>query len=458
MCTFCSTASFFQRSFRLKSAGRLVTELDRLHVRYGFSDFKLDHDLFTVNRRKVLEFCEAVQDRGYRWRASARVDCVDAELLNKMAEAGCVALYFGIETGSARMQQIAKKRLDLSLVEPTLELAQHLGIQTTASFITGYPEEREQDQEDTLDLLGRCFRPSCVPQLHILAPEPGTPMFEQFGDKLQYDGYAGPYNARLIGLDDERYVREHPDIFPTYHYYPAAMPRARHTFAAETIDVLRRLGPIVLGYTLRFYGGRLSRLVRALRRWGARHETGNRVDADLVEAYVSARFGRRHHLTSLIRYALRVHPPDAEQRFVLESRAPAFDRNQTYRLGSHTYVLPDLHDCGALLHRIERDPNGSRPFDDTQAGERGVYLLSVSGATATSYRIDPGVQAILSLFDEPRTCSDVVGLIRTATGVGAIDDRFFESLVTARILVAASRDSAAVARATTRRHLDVVHG
>src|SRR5215510_13627860 len=33
-CTFCSTASFFQRSFRLKSAGRLVRELDLLHAKY----------------------------------------------------------------------------------------------------------------------------------------------------------------------------------------------------------------------------------------------------------------------------------------------------------------------------------------------------------------------------------------------------------------------------------------
>src|SRR5258708_16649365 len=228
MCTFCSTASFFQRSFRLKSADRLVRELDILHARYGFSEFKLAHDMFTVNRRKVLEFCEAVRGRGYRWRASARVDCVDKDLLTRMAETGCVGLYFGIETGSARMQRICQKRLDLELVQPTLQLAEHLGIETTASFITGYPEELEQDQDDTLDMLGRCFRPSCLPQLHMLAPEPGTPMFEQRGDKIEYDGYGGPYNAGLIGAGDERLVLEHPDIFQTYHYYPAAMPRARY--------------------------------------------------------------------------------------------------------------------------------------------------------------------------------------------------------------------------------------
>ena len=38
-------------------------------------------------KRKVLEFCEAVQGRGFRWRVSARVDCVNPMMVEKMAEA-----------------------------------------------------------------------------------------------------------------------------------------------------------------------------------------------------------------------------------------------------------------------------------------------------------------------------------------------------------------------------------
>src|SRR5262249_37838343 len=151
MCTFCSTASFFQRSFRLKSAARLVQELDILHEKYGYVDFKLDHDLFTVNKRKILEFCEAVKDRHYRWRVSARVDCIDNELLERMAEAGCVGMYFGIETGSRRMQEIARKRLDVDLVEPTLAVTERLGIQSKAPFIPRYAAERQPAPGDTHD-------------------------------------------------------------------------------------------------------------------------------------------------------------------------------------------------------------------------------------------------------------------------------------------------------------------
>jgi radical SAM superfamily enzyme YgiQ (UPF0313 family) len=436
MCTFCSTASFFQRSFRLKTAARLVTELDLLHQRYGFSDFKLDHDLFTVNRRKILEFCEAVNGRGYRWRASARVDCVDEELLNRMAEAGCVGLYFGIETGSVRMQQVAKKRLDLGLVEPTLAVTESLGIETTASFITGYAEELEQDQADTLDLLGRCYRPSRMAQLHILAPEPGTPMFEQLGDKLEYDGYAGPYNAFLVGPDDERLVTVHRDIFSTYHYYPAAMPRSHYIFAVEAVDVLRRAGPIILRYVLRAYGGQLSRLVFALRDWAAADGRGIRPDADMVEAYITATFGPGHHLTSLFRYALCADGT-GERLPGSETQPAAFDPHQLYQLGSHVRVLSDLHDCELLVERIREDPEGSRLLDESTTGERGLYLISVSGWTISACQLDPGLEAMLGLFAEPRSCIEVVGLLNEISELPRIDPSYFAPLINTGILVAA---------------------
>lgn len=437
-CTFCSTATFFQRSFRLKSAARLVTELDRLHSCYGFSDFKLDHDMFTVNRRKVLEFCEAVTGRGYRWRASARVDCVDKELLSKMAAAGCVGLYFGIETGSERMQEVTKKRLDLALVEPTLRNAENLGIQTTASFITGYPEEREEDQVDTLDLIGRCFRPSCLPQLHVLAPEPGTAMFEEYGDTLQYDGYSGPYNAEPVAPDDERLIRAHPDVFSTYHYYPAAMPRLHHKFAAEIVDVLRRLGPIILSYTLRAYGGRLSSLVHALRLWADMNDRHGDMDTDLFEAYTRATFGSLHHLTSLIRYALMVSCPKKPSSLAAP-RSQGFDPNKLYRLGSHIRVLTDMHNCDALLEKIAGDPDGPDLLDELQTEEHGSYLMNISDAAATHYRIAAGSEAVLALFEQPRSCCDVIDYLRDLSSVSSVEIDFFVELVDAGILVASSQ-------------------
>lgn len=418
-CTFCSTATFFQRSFRLKSAQRLVTELDRLHARYGCADFKLDHDLFTVNRRKVMEFCEAVEDRGYRWRASARVDLVDEELLARMARAGCVGLYFGIETGSVRMQRISQKRLDLTLVEPTLQACERLGIQTTASFITGYPEEQEQDHADTLDVLGTCFRPSCLPQLHALAPEPGTPMFEQLAHTLAYDGHAGPYNAILTGSRDQDLIRDHRDIFSTYHYYPAALPRARHIFATEVVDVLRHVGPVIIPYALRAYEGRLSRLVTSLQRWAESIGCGDHADAELVESYIAHALGPSHHVTSLFRYSLL--PLKGERSNDPTEAPPSLpDEEPVYQLAPHLHILPELHDCRCLLEKIRHTTSTQGLLDESEAGRLGTHLISVKNGYTTSSEIDEGLAFLLGLFQSPRSVNDVT---RSLGGAAEIRER-----------------------------------
>ena len=428
MCTFCSTASFFQRSFRLKSAARLVHELDTLHEKYGYVDFKLDHDLFTVNKRKIVEFCEAVKDRKYRWRVSARVDCVDNDLLYKMAEAGCVGMYFGIETGSRRMQEIARKRLDVDLVEPTLAVTEQLGIQSTASFITGYHEELETDLADTLDLLGRCVGPSCITQLHMLAPEPGTPMFAEHRDKMEYDGYAGPYNAFQVAPEDTQLVLDHRDIFSTYYYYPAALPRSEYKFAVEAVDSLRQVGPLVLKYLLRAFEQKLSCLVFEMRDWAEAQDRNALPDADFVEEFISSKFGPHHHLTSLIRYALRL-PKDLNREI-----APVeFDPDRQYQLDAKVRLLPDMHDCEALIERIKHDSTGTSLFA-SELTDRVTYVFTGS---ANAYRIDPDLQALLSLFEQPRSCREVSDLVAEVSGVDRLSSSYFAPFIDAGILMPA---------------------
>ncbi|HEX3251107.1 MAG TPA: radical SAM protein [Pyrinomonadaceae bacterium] len=425
MCTFCSTASFFQRSFRLKSAARLVQELDTLHERYGYVDFKLDHDLFTVNKRKIVEFCEAVKDRNYRWRVSARVDCVDNELLKKMAEAGCVGMYFGIETGSRRMQEIARKRLDVDLVEPTLAVTERLGIQSTASFITGYHEELETDLADTLDLLGRCVGPSCLTQLHMLAPEPGTPMFAAHRDKMEYDGYAGPYNAFRVAPEDTQLVLDHPDIFSTYYYYPAALPRVQYKFAVEAVDALRRLDSIVLKYLLRAFDQKLSCLVFAMRDWAEANGRTELPDAEFVEEFISARFGPRHHLTSLTRYAFQL--PNGTNSDVATAE---FDPDQRYQLDANVRLLTDMHDCEALIERIKEEITADL-LAESELVDRVTYVLT----DAAAYRIEPDLQALLSLFEQPRSCREVTDLLAEVSGVDQLSSTYFAPLIDAGILI-----------------------
>ena len=437
-CTFCSTATFFQRSYRLKSPERLVQELDLLNQRYGVTEFKLDHDMFTVDRRKVLAFCDAVEDRGYQWRVSARVDRVDRELLERMAEAGCIGLYFGIETGSQRMQKVAKKGLKLHDVFPKVAICNELGIASTLSFITGYPNETEQDQNETLDMVGQAFtspQGSSLTQLHMLVPEPGTLLYHQYADVMTFDGYTTAFNGSLLIPEDKQLVLDHPDLFPTYYYYPGVVPREMHTFAVDLYETIRFAGGIALGYLLRFYGGSLAKLNAHMRQWAQDNQRHERVDQRLILDFLQSCFGADHHLFSLYRYAFPLNRPGDDQFTIIGGTSRIrIKPSQRYQINPSLHLFHDLHDCNQLMERIHQSQDDPKPFDNASTGDLGSHLLIMRNGIAEHSQIDPGTHAIIEMFDEPVTCTDVAAAVHEATGGLQIEMDFFQSLLEKGIL------------------------
>lgn len=433
-CTFCSTATFFQRRFRLKSAVRLVAELDALRDRYAPQEFKLDHDMFTVDKRKVREFCDAVEGHGHRWRVSARVDGVDQDLLERMAAAGCVGLYLGVETGSARMQKITAKRLDLERVAPTLDACERLGIETTASFITGYPEETEEDQDATLAMLGDCFERSergCIPQLHILTPEPGTPLYEQLGESMRFDGYATPFNSWLLCPEDRQEVLDEPAVFASYYYYPATLTRRAHIGVIESVDLLRRLGTAVPGALIRRHGGGLAGLVRGLI---AATPGPSPPRARDLEDYVRDRWGDHDPITSAVRYALFTSDPAPGPGGTGPGPDPdpdraAADPHLAYRLPAGVEVLHDVHDCAEVMAWLA---GGGAPEDVPRFSRTSYVRLP---GRSRPIQVEPGLMSLLDLFGTGRRPGEVLAALRVAAD--ALPGRWLADLVDGGLLVAA---------------------
>ena len=89
-CSFCSTNDFFRRNFRLKSPARMIADISAIKREFGVSYISLVHDMYTIDRKKVVEFCEAILASGeqFTWGCSARTDCIDEDLLVLMAKAG----------------------------------------------------------------------------------------------------------------------------------------------------------------------------------------------------------------------------------------------------------------------------------------------------------------------------------------------------------------------------------
>lgn len=390
-CTFCSTASFFGRSYRLKSAARLVAEMDMLADQHGFDRFKLNHDLFTVNRRKVLEFCEAVEPRGYRWACSARVDCVDNDLLEAMHAAGCRDIYFGIETGSALVQRSSRKRLDLNLVGPVLACTGRLGIATTTSFIIGYPDEAEADRADTLDLAGRLhLLPGNVSQVHLLTPEPGTDMIERYRATLTFDEHRCGFNLPRFAGDDDRLIAAEPDLFVTHFHYAGLVPHARNIFAAALWRQLATTSRSAFEILLSRWGGRLSALLDDAEAWWGRR-AGNKPapDADALTAFAREWFGASAPVVSILRFEDACRNTHAAGRTLSSLN----DGPSAKRAAMSTILLRDIHNVPAM---------GDVALDSATIAR--THLVVVHGAAdeiARAYEVDGVTADLLTILDRP---------------------------------------------------------
>ena len=240
-CTFCSTNDFFRRRYRLKSPARVIEQMRHVRDTYGITTFDLIHDMFTVDRKRVAAFCDAIIATGekFYWNCSARTDCIDDQMIALMERAGCRGIFFGIETGSVRLQKIVKKNLDLKGAVERIACADSHGITTAVSLITGFPEESMDDLRDTVHFFVDSLRfDHAEPQLHILAPLAETPLESQYRGELVFDDIQSDMSHQGWRQDpvDREMIQEHRDIFANFYSLPA--PGLQRAYLRELRDFL----------------------------------------------------------------------------------------------------------------------------------------------------------------------------------------------------------------------------
>jgi radical SAM superfamily enzyme YgiQ (UPF0313 family) len=241
-CTFCSTNDFFRRRFRLKSPAHMITEMRRVKQTYGINSFELVHDMFTVDRKRVVAFCEALLEskEEFYWGCSARTDCIDEKLIALMARAGCRGIFFGIETGSSRMQKIIDKDLELNDSAERIRSCDKFKINTAVSLMAGFPDETIDDLRDTAAFFVDSLRyDHADPQLSILAPLVDTPIQKQHKDSLVLNDDVADMSYRGWQQEpqDHAMIAEHSEIFSSFYSVPT--PFLESEFLKELRDFLQ---------------------------------------------------------------------------------------------------------------------------------------------------------------------------------------------------------------------------
>ena len=177
-CDFCSTVRMFGRGYRMRSPKNVVDEMQFVHDNYGVDQVTFYDDAFSVDRNRVVKICEELQNRKLhiKWDCGTRVDMVDRELMKTMRDAGCFAVWLGVESGSEAILGAMNKRIKLEQTRLAYKTAHQLGLMTIANVVLGFPGETEQTARETIRFVKE-LNPDDV-GFYIATPYPGTPMYE----------------------------------------------------------------------------------------------------------------------------------------------------------------------------------------------------------------------------------------------------------------------------------------
>lgn len=221
-CIYCSTNEYWNRTFRLKSIDKLIDEIKYLNELFNIKWFNINHDLFTCNKSKLIEFCSKVKELGVTWTCSSRADVLDEQLILIMKESGCSHIFFGIETGDEGTQKYINKNLDLNNTDRIIKYCKDNKINATTSFIIGFPDETVQSINNTLEKILRYKIHGCERYLlNILIPEHGSVLMKKV-NKLKFEKSLYLDNWSTISINQKKeidMILKNPNLFNSFYYY-----------------------------------------------------------------------------------------------------------------------------------------------------------------------------------------------------------------------------------------------
>jgi len=215
-CEFCSAVRMFGRRYRMRSPKNVVDELEFLHKKYGTDTFTFYDDAFTVDQERVEEICREIHRRNLKitWDCGTRVDMVNRDLLKKMKDAGCIAVWFGVEAGSQQVIDAMGKGFTATRTRKAFKIAKEIGLMTIASVVFGFPGETQETAEATIRLIQE-IDPDDV-GYYIATPYPGTPMAEyvkkmgwlRVTDFNKYDTATPIFELPTMTMQEVKEIRE----------------------------------------------------------------------------------------------------------------------------------------------------------------------------------------------------------------------------------------------------------
>jgi anaerobic magnesium-protoporphyrin IX monomethyl ester cyclase len=200
-CEFCSNV-VFGGSYRERSPQNVVDEICEA-LAMGYERISFTDDVFTMKKDRLIRVCQEIQRRGlqFNWECLGRVDALDYPAALEMKAAGCIRIFFGIESGDDQVLELMNKKITTDEARRAVEAAHRAGLQVGAFFILCYPGDTDDTVLKTLH-----FAPSLPLDylgLSMPYPLPGTELYKRTKDRITRAWHPdeSPFGSHVLIFD-----------------------------------------------------------------------------------------------------------------------------------------------------------------------------------------------------------------------------------------------------------------
>ena len=188
-CCFCSVHLHMGRGFRAHSPDYVIKHIQYVVEKFKVKNIFFEDDNLTFDLDRFEAICDGIiQNKikiGWETPNGVRADCLNLNLLKKMKQSGCQSVFFGVESGDQQiLDKVICKSLDLNRVVETAKNAKDIGLKTGGFYIIGFPGEKKENMQKTVDFALKLKRDYDVGMhLFMATPSYGTRLYEECKSK-----------------------------------------------------------------------------------------------------------------------------------------------------------------------------------------------------------------------------------------------------------------------------------
>jgi radical SAM superfamily enzyme YgiQ (UPF0313 family) len=177
-CSFCSVFCLYKGTYLKRDISEVIRDVKKIKA-LGYHRFLLLDDNIFADIPYLLELCSQLKKLNMKWMSQCSLDIADNPVVLKaVADSGCFALSFGIESISQEsLDRLNKSWARVENYKSQLAKITAAGIDLSTEMVIGADGDTLESIKRTADFIVE--NKIVVPRFYILTPIPGTQFFDE---------------------------------------------------------------------------------------------------------------------------------------------------------------------------------------------------------------------------------------------------------------------------------------